>query len=428
MSLASGISGVEAVVRSLIIANTLGVKGYAVYALVMAFNRPLTDIMNANFGAALVRFGAEFQESKDQAGYLAIIKLFFLLTLLSATAAVLMNSILILFAERTFFDESWITGYLILIAFGLSLRLFETLMRTLMIMHDKYKQTAAISVCRSLLSIAAIAVVALVYGASLQAMLAITIATLLLSPLAMLIVVVLCLRQPLAGTLQAKLSALKGRIKEIAKFTFGNSMAKSLDSATKSCDLLLLGAFGSEIAITIYDISKKLGNVFFMMKDPIVSSVFPQVARLISGRKYRELQQTLKGAYILLAIPIGIVVIGIFFFSGALIRLFSPELSEPGWTPVIVLIRNLIPLVFFWTTPLILSLSMIRFQLISRMVTIVIGFTIAWFLVETHQDVGVAIGMLLGVVLGQVLNLGFGVMRVNQELLKMPSTPVPADS
>ena len=416
MSLASGFTGVEAIVRSLIVANFLGASGYAVYALALAFNRPVAELLDANFGASLVRFGAEFQASEDRQSYLAIVKFFFLLTTICASLAVVINTVLILFAKQTFFDESWLTFYLVLLAFGLSLRLFETLLRTVLIMHDKYKTTAALSITKSSFSILAVLIVAAVYDASLEAILVVTLATLFLSPIMYLIVVLTQLREPLRGVSSATLSSLRGRVLEITKFTFGNSLAKTLESSTKSCDILLLGAFGSPLAIAIYDLSKKMGNVFFMMKDPIVVSIFPHAARLISGKRYSELFQTLKGMYVVAAIPICCVVLGIFLFSGRVLRLFSPELSDPGWTPTVVMIRNMIPLVFFWSAPLILSLSLIRAQLAIRAVSTIAGFAVAWALVSAHEDLGVAFGMLLGVIVGEALTVIFCLRRIKSEL------------
>ena len=75
MVVARVVRALEVVVRSIVIARSLGIEVYAQYAVISAFVHPFISVFNPNIFASLIKFGTEYKEAEQPRELVALVKL-----------------------------------------------------------------------------------------------------------------------------------------------------------------------------------------------------------------------------------------------------------------------------------------------------------------------------------------------------------------
>lgn len=402
----------EVVIRSIVVARSLGVEVYAVYAIVAAFTQPFINVFNANLGTSIVKFGTELKEENNQHMLVALIKLAYWVTcLLYALFA------FVFFLGCTFFDALFefdrsLIGYVVLFGLAGGATLFGLLGKALLALFMRFRVNTLVDLVITAVNVVVITLVAFLNPGNLTAILVTVACTMVFSPLVSNVAAFVELRGELGGAWDAKVGLLRARYNEYFRFTFGNWLARSLENATKSVDILILGSFASAPVVAVYDIARKLANIFFMMKDPIVIAAFPQVAGLLARKEYSVFKQLLASVYKMLLGPAIALLVLVVLLDDWILSIWGEGFANPGDVVVLTMCRTLVPLLCFWSIPLILSLGKVRVRLAAGVVSSVVGFGLALLLVQPYGGEGVAGAMLVGVLVNQTILMVCGLRAI----------------
>lgn len=424
MVVARGARAAEVVARSIVIARSLGVDLFAQYAVISAFVYPFVSLFTPNLFAVLIKYGTDYKERGRLMELVALVKLGYLASSILYVAC----SLCIVAGSLWLFPNT--VGqpgqHFLVILFGIAsaAALYGTLGKSLLVLFDRFKVNTFVDLIIASTNVVLVVVVCLLFPGNLGAVVWVVAGTMLYSPLVSNIAAWWEVRYELSGGAEGRIALLRPNFRELFKFSFGDSIARSIENATKSLDVLILSAFAGPAAVSIYDIARKLANIFFLMKDTITLAAFPQVASMIGAKQYKTLRGVLASVYKKLLVPALVVLVLIVVFDDWVLSLWGSSFAEPGGIVVLTMSRSLVPLLCFWVTPLVLSLGLIRLRLMSVIISSTISFSLAFFLVTRWEGEGVAAAMLIGALLNHAIMIGFSLRRINCEELLEPAEVV----
>ena len=113
MVIAQLFRSVEAIVRSVIIARTLGAVGYAEYAVIVAFVSTTQEFFNLNLGAAVIKYGTEYMADDERSCQIpSLIASSYWVTITAAIGSVAVVSIFVSACYGYFFDAPNLHWYI----------------------------------------------------------------------------------------------------------------------------------------------------------------------------------------------------------------------------------------------------------------------------------------------------------------------------
>jgi O-antigen/teichoic acid export membrane protein len=202
------------------------------------------------------------------------------------------------------------------------------------------------------------------------------------------------LRHELGPFLKVKVSILSGHWKEVAKFTVNNSLGRTVWVFINRADVLLLGALFGPVQVAYYNIGKRLANSIGIIVSPLATSIYPQLALLLSQKKIADLKKMVFQLTKILMMPAALFMIVMFFIKEPFITILYGKEFYQSASPFFFLVLNaVLNAVFFWSLYLVVSLGMVAFRLWVYITALVLGAATALLLVR-FQATGMAIALL----------------------------------
>jgi O-antigen/teichoic acid export membrane protein len=455
MLVAKGVTLAELILRSVVIARSLGIELYAAYAIIVAFVGVVQESCNLNCEVAFIKFGAPFRKDQESEKLNALITLSYLATGIAYLLSVFLIALLLAVGYELFIQVDGLYLQTVYFALASGLSFFGSLARAHLMLYDRFKVNACVEVAARMLGLLLIYATAWLFARNLAATLTAVIAAMIVTELAVLGVAAWELGVDLrwlnsfarcwgalgAGLLTAPkgttvglpaslgdlrsggvrgqetraqhgldrrwlavgtMGALAGRRREIARFVIGNSISTTLGRVMRKADVLIIASVGTPAAVAIYDVAKKFSALVVAIKDPLAMAVFPQVAQMIAAKQYGEFVKMLKSIYAILALP-AIVTVGLFLFWGDQIAegMFGDEFRNAGQTVFTLVLGSVLLVLSFWCNSFIVSLGRMRLQvtgyLLGAITSVVLGFTVA----PVYGAIGMAFATTMGVVITQ---------------------------
>ena len=405
----------EVVVRSIVIARSLGIELYAVYAIITAFTGPFMQFFNANLGSLLIKFGSEYREEGSREKVLALVKLSYLVTLAMYVAYVITVCLAVTLFYSFLISEPGLHLYLLLFAAAAGGTFFDLLAKSLLVLHDRFSVNTFVDIVCSILNVLLVATVAFWFKGNLAAIILVVAGTMISSTIIVSAAAFFELRNDLSGWYRVSIKKVSERYRELFRFAFGNSLSRSVESLTKGVDVVILALVATPAAVSIYDVCRKLASVFFMLKDPVTAAAFPQIAAMMAKKQFSDFSRLLASVYKVLWAPVLGCLLCVCFLDKLILGIWGEQFAQPGWVLFWTTLRTLVPLVFFWTVPTALSLGKVKLRFYSTLIGTSIGLLLAFPLGLLWQASGVAVAMLVSACVAELI-------RCSRLLLEIRST------
>jgi O-antigen/teichoic acid export membrane protein len=392
---ANGVRTLLTFVKSIIIARGLGADLYGNYVLVVAFVGTIQEFFNLNIGAAVIKFGADYQGAERLDKLVALVKaslLFGLATLVLSVLAVVGATQV---AYDTFLSEPGLELYVILFAITSGMTFFNSISQGLLRLFYRFKTNSLIQMASGFLGLVMMAGALYLYPGELGPFLIAMIIFWLLDGVLINAGALWELRGDLKGHFAAPMSLVRDDLKEIGGFVVSNSGSRTLKTLMDRGDVLILGALASEHEVSFYDIAKKLAYTILRFTDPLVSSIYPQIASLAAKQRFKAVRLLLRRVTAGLLIP-SLVAIGLCFFLGewVIVTMYGEEYSDAAQPFLWHLGSATLAAAFFWLLPLMQSLGVIHSRFFISLGAVTIGASLAWPLAQSHGAIGVAVASL----------------------------------
>ncbi|HRU60077.1 MAG TPA: oligosaccharide flippase family protein [Bacteroidia bacterium] len=384
-----------AFVRSVVIARGLGAGIFGTFTMVTAFVGLIQEFLNLNIGTALIRQGAIFHAEQRNDKLVALVKVSLWLSAAMAALSVVVVAGLAFFSYSTFFELPDLHWFIVAYAVAASVTYLNSISRGLLRLYYKFRATSVIQMIMDVVETISITIAVLVYPKDLRIFFFAVIVARFLNGFIINALAFWELRRELGPNWNLSVRLTRQELAEFRKFVLGNSIGNSLKTMINQGDVLLLGALSSAVQVGFYSVSKKLAYSVLILTDPLVSSIYPQLSKLLAERKFAETRRMLFRITSITVLPAILFLTAMAFLNRwVIVTLYGAEYAPAAASFFYFLIASVVGVMTFWSIPLIQSLGLVGLRIKVYVVTILGGSLLAWWLIGQWQATGMAIALL----------------------------------
>lgn len=382
--------------RSIVLARGLGPELFGGYTVAIALVATVQEFLNLNLGSAVIKYGAEFRESGQSHKLSALVKAGYLFTaaliLLSIGAVALVLEI----GYETFLEVPGLEPFIILLALGTGLALFDELGKALLRLYDCFRLNALVNMGASVFELGAIVGVVIVFPGRVDYVILALAAVRGITAFAVTLAVVFELRGRLGNVLKPGWGDIRRISVETWRFVIGTSGSNSIRRLIRRGDVLFLGALVGPAQVGFYAIAKKLASTVLVAVGPMAHSIYPQLAAMVARQRYHDLKQMLFNVMQLISGPLAAGIFLLLLFGKQFIGLaYGDEYLAAHVILVWIVVAMSVDAVFFWTVSLLNSLDLVAVRFKVYAVAAVIGVVVAYVLVPVLGGAGMAMALLV---------------------------------
>lgn len=386
--------------RSIVLGRGLGVENFGMYMLVTSLVMTIKEFFNLNLGTAFIKFGAEYKSADDTKKLVALLKLSMILAAVSAVISILLIAAVNNFAYDVFISQPGLQLYIQFYAVAACLSFFDFISISLLKLYFKFRLNSLVKIVLDILDLAVIGATVYLFPGQLTVLIIAAAGTLFMKTAIYNGVALWEMRDIILPHMNVRLASIRNDWRRLGNFVISNSASRTLHTLIFTGDILLLGALAGPAQVGYYAVAKKLAFAILRVTDPLSISIYPQLANLISIHNYRGAYQMLGKITRMLVAPIGLLLVIAFFISGWLItRIYGVDYQSATLPFMILLIASSLSALFFWSTPIILSLGRINLRLKTHVVALSVGLLTGFLLGPSYGATGVAIALCLAVII-----------------------------
>ena len=346
--------------ETVILARFLGADVFGMFVLITAYPEVVLQLMDSRVREAMTRYLMVFLVREQKAQAVALVKLLWMLDAATGLSAFLLVWLTATLAVRWWNLDAATQPLIVIYALGLFLGSLDTASGSVLRVFDRFDLAFRLGSAGSLARFALVAA-AVLWGESLNAVVwARTLAELIVTTLQGAACYFL-LKQHLWAYRHSPLSALRGRIREIAGFAFHTNLAATTKAVASKLDVLILGLFWSPGVVGVYKIASRFAGLLLLVSDPISPAILPNFSRRFAASG--------SGGLVQLAVHVARVVGPLAALSGVVYAVVAPrilsltvgESFQPAVEPLRIMLAGMTSLAaFFWVRPFILSVGKAR--------------------------------------------------------------------
>lgn len=302
-----------------LITNSLGAKNFGILTLVISYVSLVDKLVNFQSAQTVIKFGSDAISKKDYSYFKAVVKLCFLLDILTALIGYFL-SIFIAFSIRYYLGWSNEIVWLIVIYSFTTLVNISGPPAGILRLFDRYKLLTFYSVFFSIIKLIIIFTLHIYSFDMLVILIGITIA----ESLKRIVLIYLSFREMAyancSGFMSCNMSIAIREFKDIRKFLVATNLHSSIKLSLSELDIFLVGIFLSPTSSGFYKIVKLIGSNLSQITAPLYNAIYPDLATAVSVKNSKKFYDL-----VLKPIPIvGIVVL----FSNTIFNMFGKNLIE----------------------------------------------------------------------------------------------------
>jgi O-antigen/teichoic acid export membrane protein len=388
--------------RSVVLARGLGAESFGIFILVTTLVRTIQEFFNLNVGTAVVKFGAEYVAAGQPGRLAALLKACFGLAAITAVASVLFVAAASYLAYDTFITRPGLEGYVQLYAVAAGISFFDYISVSLLNLYFRFRLNSIVKMLLDVVELAILGTAVWLRPGDLGFVFWAAVLALFIKGLAYNGAALWEMRGTLQSHLDTPLSAIGPDRGRIGRFLVNNSLSRTVHTLIFSGDVLLLGALTGPVQVGYYSIAKKLAFSVLRLTDPMASSVFPQLAKLVAERNLASVRTMLRRITLLFgALFTGVFLVALVAGRPVMVMVYGEEFRPAGTALLVLVAAAGIGAALFWSTSLIVSLGRVDARLRGYLAALAASAALAWWLVPAMGATGLAVAMLAAIVIMQ---------------------------
>lgn len=389
---ANSLCVVFAFIQSILLARELGSNLYGLYLLASTFVLTIQEFLNPNIGTALIKYSSEYKTQDQGQKVIAFIKFSFLV----AIAASLISLLFVFLATKvpvSFFQQyEHLDVYLLILSITGSFASFDYVIASLQKIYDRFFLNSILRVISAAIELIGVFLSLRFYPQELLAILLSLMCSRAAGSIIMNIAAIWDLKAVLLKDIRVEIGQIRDQMKEIWSFILSNSASRTLQVLTNRSDVLILGTMAGAVQVAYYATAKKLAYSILVLTDPLFNSSYPQMALLVSEKRFAELKVMLINIVRILAIPISVfTVLTIVFRYSIIAAFYGYEYLEAANSFAVLVIAASLGAVFFWQLPIILAMGETKLRLKVNFYCFLCGIASSVWLARLCGAYGVAI-------------------------------------
>ena len=327
-------------------------------------------------------------------------------TVISGIVSILLVAVLLSFCYDIFIEQQGLEWFIVFYTIGASFSFFDYISNSVLRLYDKFKFNSIINIIMSFVDFLVILLAIYFYPGNLIMVFTAVI-------FAKFINSIICngaafweLRAEILPHFSLRMDLIKDQWKEIRDFTLANSGSRTLHTLIKSGDVLLLGGMAGPIAVGYYSVAKKLAFSILTLTDPLATSIYPQLAKLVSEERNAEIKTMLSRITKTTLVP-GIAFLAcVYLMQDWIITFLYGDQYIQAAAPFFYLsIHAVLGAVVFWLVYLLLSLNLVVVRFWITFTSGVIIFATGYLLIPQYGATGLAISLLISGIFGTVAGI-----------------------
>jgi O-antigen/teichoic acid export membrane protein len=365
---ANCLSAVIGFVAVVLTAWTLGPEQYGVLALVLVYGLTLGTLATFNSWQAVIKYGSDAIEARNEAGLLQLVKFGFLLDIGSAAAGAVLALVLAGPVIRLLgWDES-LRPMLMLYSLAILLNITGTPIGLLRL-FDRFDLLGYSSIVRATTQL--VGVIACVLSS--QPLLGYVVAHLLATIVGQVFLLAASLwvlgRCRVAGVPAQPIARVTAAFPGIWDYAWTTQVNSSIRMISREADELIIAWLAGPASLGLFKMAKQFSRVLPMLIDPLYQSIYPELSRAWATADPRQLLGLVKRSTLLVSLPaiggwLAFVVLG-----KDLIRWTVGEAYSEAYLPAVIYMLALtIGVMTFCLQPLMLAVGKPRYSLVANAV------------------------------------------------------------
>jgi O-antigen/teichoic acid export membrane protein len=381
------------VLQGVMVARLLQPEGLGLLRVVMAYASTVNSILSFRMSELVVRYGGEYlgRDEKDKAA--AVVKAAGLTEALVSLLAFLIVVATAGLAQRYFTESTGVAWMFVVYALGLLANFnAETSTGILQVTH-RIELQGVFNLSQNILATLIIGAAFLWHG-TLPIVLGAYLLGKVILGLAMFIAAQIRLHKLLgADWWRVPLSRLT-TARDLIRFAVSSNISATIIKIFRESELLWVAFFLPTGLVGLYSVAYTLVSFIAIPADPLISTTFPEINRLVVQKAWPKLRDFLRKVTTLsfaynLALGLGFILFGrwmILIYSGA-------EFVDAYPALVALTIGLVFNYILFWNRPLLLSLGLPDFPIWVTLSVGVVKLSLAFWLIPKYGIV--AAGALL---------------------------------
>ena len=404
----SGINAVSRLVEIGILARYLSPSRLGVFLLIVAFPEAVQQLLDCRIQEALTKYLSGFLATGQRAKAVSLLKFLWLVDVAISAVAFAIVFATAGVAARYLVDDPTLAGLMIVYAAGIVFMTLDAASPTVLRVLGRFDLSFVVGSGHALIRLALIIAMALAGAGIAGFVWAATIAAVIATVVSGAVTAIV-LKPLLWDERRSPVSALRGGLREIARFLVNTNLVGTMKLASSKLDTLVVGLLAGPSTVSLYRVAVQLGTAPLNFSDPLFAVVYPTFARLESGGRLDEIRAVARRITIGLAafvLPVALVAV---LLADPFVTLVAGDGFRDAAAPFVVVLAAVAPaVILFWMRATILSLgqagALFRMVAAATAVQLVTLFALVPAFGATGAALSMA-AMLLTVVALQVIYL-----------------------
>lgn len=181
----------------------------------------------------------------------------------------------------------------------------------------------------------------------------------------------------------------------ILKFIFSTNIASTLKVISTKFDVLListLSPIGTAAAVAgLYKLAQRLSGALLLFSDPLLTAVYPEMARLNATGDYGQIKKLLLMLSKGLAVVCSLFFVIVYFLGEQILQVFGKEYANAQSVILTMIVGVSTAVIFFWARPLMLVRGMASKTIWATLISIIVQFALIYFLVPKIGVLGAGV-------------------------------------
>ncbi len=363
-------------------ARLLGVAGFGLMGLVMGYASTVNSILSFRMSELVVRYGGEYLERGEKDKASAVIKAAglteALVSVLAFIFVVITSGLASLYISKTP-NTAWMFS---VFAIGLLANFnYETSIGILQI-TDKIKLQGTINLIQSMVGVLVIAAAFLCGGDVTIVLLAYLLGKVILG-LGIFITAQLQLKRVLGSSWWKTSFKSISSFHQLIHFAISSNISATIIKVFRESELLWVGYFLSTTAVGYYRAAYTLIGLLSVVIDPLISTVYPEINRLITQKAWPRLRDFLRKVTALALVFNLVQALGFVLLGRWILWIYDKQYVDAYPALIALLVGLAFNYTLFWNRPLLLSLGLTEYPIIITLIAGSIKVALA-FLIVPH--------------------------------------------
>jgi O-antigen/teichoic acid export membrane protein len=379
-TISTGISSLQGFLS----AALLGPAGFGLLGMIVMYASSVNRLLSFRMGDVVVRFAGQYLATGKKAEASVVIKT---AMLIEASVSVIAYLLLVLtapIAAQWVIKDTTVSHLIILYGIALLGNFINETSTAVLQVSNHFRVLAGLNLAQSLL--AALWVVAIyVAGGGVQDVLLAYLAGKLFFGLGTAIAAMIVIPSLLGpGWISTPFRLLSGQYRNLARFAVSTNLGVTLNLVLRDSEVLWVGYFLSTLEAGYYKFALAVMSLVSIPVNPLVSTTFPEITRVIAQREWQRLRRLLRRTTIISAAWTIACLAGIVVFGPLLLPIFKNGAYLPAFATILILLTGYgIANIFYWNRPLLLALGEPNFPLKSAFIVGVTRLVFMFLLVRT---------------------------------------------